>query len=191
MNETFAQATIGVSVPTPFLISTATRGFARRATMKSTDPVVEKIKSFNQLPQGWHFGDGGPIPLEVIDSALKWHCLLTEHGVTKIDASPSEFGSVLVAATLANHYTEIISEPDGKFTVTRDQRPERPTYCRGLSEAQVKALILQMAVESCNMFAGSIQASSFQNRENLGATRSRTIPAAIPQDFHWWNVAVS
>jgi len=156
-----------------------------------TDPTASKIRSFADLPKGWHLGDGGPIAKRVVDAALKWRGLLAEQGVYEADVSPSEHGSILLAAFISGKYTEIISEPNGKFTITRDQRPERPLYRSRLSEAEARNLIHQMLGEPCNTFVGFIRLSFSPNSDGLEVTLSKTTQAAIPRGSHWWNATAS
>ena len=155
------------------------------------DPIASKILAFAELPKGWHYGKGGPITQRVIDTALMWNRFLAAYGVHDVDASPSERGSILLAANIARRYTEIICEEDGTFTVTRDQRPKRPVYRSGLSKKQTRNLILQMMGEPWSTFAGSIHTSFCLNSVTSGAMPSRITQAPSHQDSPSWTVSVS
>src|ERR1700733_1572587 len=58
-----------------------------------------KIISFSNLPEGWDYGNGGPISDRTIITALEWNIILIVHGFSNINASPGSGGEIVVASS--------------------------------------------------------------------------------------------
>jgi hypothetical protein len=157
----------------------------------AADPVAVKIKSFANLPEGWHFGEGGPIKRRVIDAALMWHSFLVNAGIHRIGATPGERGTVVVASLINDKYTEIISEPNRTFTVVRDRENGRSIYRRDLTENQVKDLINQLLRGSWNMSAGFTPVNLTTILGDSVVRRSATSRVAAARDSQSLTVSVS
>ncbi len=81
-----------------------------------------KILRFTQLPNGWHFGQGGPIPLGTIRNALDVLVLGDVLGLES-NAFPSAGGEIAVAFYAPDHVFEVVVGPRGvetAFTEPRD-----------------------------------------------------------------------
>ena len=81
----------------------------------SSSPVstntLSKIRTFQNLAIGWHFGSGGPIEAEVISRAIEIHCLFLLLGMTHTNAFAGENGEVLVTAYKIHDYIGVTIEP--------------------------------------------------------------------------------
>ncbi|HLJ65092.1 MAG TPA: hypothetical protein VKT70_13345 [Stellaceae bacterium] len=106
-----------------------------------SDKVALKILSFAQLPRGWRYGAGGPIPLDMIERGLAWNIILRSYCFADIDAFAGVEGEILLTALHAPHDIEVILETDGTFTVAHDLDGRQVSYLphRGKEEVD-KAL---------------------------------------------------
>lgn len=76
-----------------------------------------KIISFGELPDGWHYGEGGPPAKETIDFAQDLYWLLLRLGYNETDAFPGIHGEVMVTGYEGARYVELIAEKDGTVSV--------------------------------------------------------------------------
>lgn len=68
-------------------------------TINSTnDPVITKLLSFQQLPDGWHYGRGVAPSLNTVMAALSAIDLLRQQGADTIEVFPDVDGEILVSA---------------------------------------------------------------------------------------------
>ena len=74
--------------------------FPQRDKLKT----VRKIERFGALSVGWHYGIGGPIDDDIIQSAKATHEFLLMLALTKTDAFPGQHGEVMVTAYHRGHY---------------------------------------------------------------------------------------
>jgi hypothetical protein len=90
--------------------------------------VEEKLNSFANLPDGWDYGEGGPIPVERIALAHVWNSFLRSRGFFDTDVSPGTDGEIAIGGRLGNHYVEIILEPDSTVSVAYDRNRKQVFY---------------------------------------------------------------
>lgn len=65
--------------------------------MASIAETIAKIRSFQTLPVGWHFGDGGPIGYDQRERAIGFVRLATKYGIRRADAFPGVEGEIGVS----------------------------------------------------------------------------------------------
>ena len=58
----------------------------------------QKLKSFEHLPEGWHYGSEGPLLPTVVARGIEWNKFFLENGFTETDAFPISTDQVLVTA---------------------------------------------------------------------------------------------
>jgi hypothetical protein len=99
--------------------------------------AAQKIDSFAHLPQGWHYGRGGPIDNAIRSQASAWNQFLMEIGVVAYtDAFPGENFITLGAGLLRSHYLEVtIKEHDNGFeySVIHSYNRQKQFYRTSLS----------------------------------------------------------
>lgn len=79
--------------------------------------TLQKLESFAALPQGWHYGRGGPISAETHQLAAQiWNDLLGA-GFTLTDAFPGSDGEVQLTAYHQDHFLSLMIEPGGETTL--------------------------------------------------------------------------
>lgn len=145
------------------------------------DPVDVKIRSFASLPVGWRYGEGGPVSMAVINSALGLRRFLSTHRASRISAVPGPGGEVVVAGGVGGHYLEMIAEADGTFTIVHDHAEADGIYEPDLSLAEAKRLALDVLRKAWIMSVGYIQTNTLANMADLPARHSETSVAA----YHW------
>jgi hypothetical protein len=93
---------------------------------ESANPAdtASKILSFEDLPIGWHYGEGGPITESVIGTALDIYWRLSSFGFEDTDAFPGTYGEIMVTAYRGHHYIELIVETDGTVSVCYERGGE-------------------------------------------------------------------
>jgi|SRR5208282_5323770 len=90
--------------------------------------TLEKIISFQNLPTGWHFGEGGPVQLPVIQRAIKLYWSIVLQGIVRTDAFAGADGEILLTAYHGDHYFGVVIEQDGKMTFRHEFKDEELKY---------------------------------------------------------------
>ena len=92
--------------------------------------IAEKIHSFADLPDGWHYGIGTGAVGAAVDAALNVNSLLVDYGARNIEVFPGVDGSVLVSGYRSRDTLEILCRPTGGLGLvyevdetTVDERP--------------------------------------------------------------------
>lgn len=87
-----------------------------------------KIKSFERLEKGWHFGEGVPPERALIDKATELENLAQDLGFARTDAFPGPNGEVRYCLYNDESYYEFTLEIDGAVTtVIENQGVESET----------------------------------------------------------------
>ena len=139
--------------------------------------VEKKISSFANLPIGWDYGSGGPIPEDAIETALAWNRFMQSRGLLETDAFPGGDGEVVIAAGYGDHYFEIIVEPDFTISLAYDCANKQMLYRSklGSADAQREFLELMGQINPWNTFAYSTPANSIGSGTGLLAQHSGTL----------------
>jgi len=109
--------------------------------------AADKIRSFEHLPLGWDYGEGGPIPSRTIRKALAWNNRLYQLGFPKTNASAGSGGQIAVAAGRHDHYVEIIVEPDDTISIAYDLRRKQVLYRLHMQDVEADKLIIEIMEE--------------------------------------------
>jgi hypothetical protein len=111
----------------PIYVTTET-GAVTYVTANEMGPVipasnrtVDKIRSFSNLPNGWHFGAGHAPSFDMIAKALAWHDKLLRLGFVTTDAFPGMGGEIMVTGYEGPHYIEILLEADSTITLAYEK----------------------------------------------------------------------
>jgi hypothetical protein len=146
------------------------------------NPVDLKIKSLAHLKDGWRYGEGGPVLQQTIETALEWRRFLTQIGAAKIEAVPGAGREIVVAAEIAGRYTETVIEPDGTFTLVREQEGQEDVYKSDLSVTEAKNFVLGVLGKAWTTFDGSIKMNFSMNMAGFLAQYSRIPEGRISQE---------
>jgi hypothetical protein len=110
-----------------------------------------KIISFSNLPEGWDYGNGGPIPDRTIIAALEWNLILVVHGFSNINAFPGSGGEIVVASSNGDHYIEVIVEADETVSLAYDFKRRQVFYRLRMDAEDAKKLVKSLAGTICNV----------------------------------------
>ena len=84
--------------------------------------VAQKIRSFAELPEGWHFGEGVGATEAAVGSALAINTLLADYRARNIEAFPCVDGGVLVHGYQGTDILEIQCDPDNKVHLVHERK---------------------------------------------------------------------
>lgn len=93
--------------------------FFRRSAER--DAVVQRIRSFADLPAGWCYGRGRAIDRAVRNDALTVNSELRRNRVGRVEVFPGADGTVLVSAVDGPYSIEVRCYGSGLFGVTIDE----------------------------------------------------------------------
>jgi len=110
-----------------------------------------KILGFTELPTGWHYGNGGPISVDVVQIALDLNAYLVSSGLINTDAFPGANGEIQLTAyhTTADgrqHFIGIMIEPTRELSLVYEingQDGRAPVEAADVEK--IKAIILEIA----------------------------------------------
>jgi len=86
-----------------------------------TDPVVERILSFGDLPRGWHYGNGRPASRVAIDFALRIIRALKDAGAETVEAFPDIEGGILISGYYNDETVDILCQADGTIDLSHEK----------------------------------------------------------------------
>jgi hypothetical protein len=129
---------------------------------KLPSKTAENIISFSLLPDGWDYGEGGPIPQLTINNALAWERFFDLKG-WDTNAGPGTDGEIAVSAKLGSSRVEVVIEPKNTLTVAYDFKGTRVSYAPRISTQEAHKRILEI-VEPWNASDSSTQRNSTENQ---------------------------
>lgn len=104
--------------------------------------TLQKIRSFQELGQGWHYGEGQGPRKEVVHLAEKVSQLLHVAFFCKIDAFPGVWGEIQVTAYLEEHFIEINILHNGSFEFLVEDRNQNELL--GFEELDFEGLMVKI-----------------------------------------------
>jgi hypothetical protein len=155
----------------------------------AASPIAQKLYSFANLPIGWDYGSGGPIPIEAISRALIWEQFLRAQGFFDNDAFPGGNGEVVISATLGDHYIEVIIEPNNTTSVAYDFQRKQIFYRLNLSFSEAMQAITEAAGRIWNASDYYISVNTIRNR---GSSLDQHLEIQKTTGFSpWWDQTAS
>jgi hypothetical protein len=115
--------------------------------------TATKILSFGQLPVGWHYGEGGPINRNIINTAIALFWQFFWPRFTDTDAFPGVDGEIMVTAYEGNHYVEVIVEADGTMSLTHEFEDEEMCALERRTPEEVSHKLAEVVGEIWNTSA--------------------------------------
>ena len=132
--------------------------------------IRERIRSFQDLPAGWHYGDGVMIPDHVRDGALKINEMFVRHCAEDIEAFPCADGGILVSGYRGKWTVDVLCRPCGMFDISLEEngilQEDRTDQNLGDLETFLKGLKWQKS------FAYSTRNYSVSTKVDLKVPRS-------------------
>lgn len=139
--------------------------------------ALVKLHEFSSLPQGWHYGRGGPITFDIIDRARAVVRRLIAVGLTFVDVFAGADGEVLVSAyhntPNKRHHVATIIEPDGSYSVSHEIDGRDLTCEESLSEHKALDAIRRAAESIWNTTGSYTRAISTIDSSGSTTWRSR------------------
>ncbi|MEB2786960.1 hypothetical protein [Algoriphagus persicinus] len=110
--------------------------------LNNLSDIIQKIHSFQELKQGWHFGEGHEPKKETIEMAEKIVQLLHVEFFCKVDAFPGIWGEIQITAYPEDFFMEInILENGAMELVVEDKDQLELMAFEGLSLETLKGKI--------------------------------------------------
>jgi len=83
--------------------------------------IRERIRSFQNLPDGWHYGEGVMIPDHVRDDALEISEMFESHEAEDIEAFPCADGGILVSGYRGKRTVDVLCRPCGMLDISMEE----------------------------------------------------------------------
>jgi hypothetical protein len=149
-----------------------------RISLAPFDVTASKIDSFSQLPQGWHFGEGGPLGLSTIQKAIKLHIKAKMCGL-QTDAFPGFNGEIQVSCYHGQETLTFTIEETGVISFLFERGTEEIEHAENLSvEWALDKITENVGTIVCDLSDSSIPTIMRRPRRDSATWRSRTQPAA-------------
>lgn len=139
--------------------------------------TAKKIRSFGALPIGWHYGQGRPLSVDVINKALAIDGYYRQLGFTTTDAFPGADGELMITAYRGPNCIETIISTDLHYSVTHERDNTEISAAQGVSEIISKRTIKQIGAEiwrSLGLLGLSTESTTTKRGRGLQGSRSRT-----------------
>lgn len=111
---------------------------------ESDTSLSAKIRSFAQLPNGWHYGEGCAATDQAVDSALDVNAQFLMHVPDAIEAFPAVDGGVMVCGYWGGHALEIVCGPNGRLDMVHERNDELAAERSDVSLEEVTAYMGEM-----------------------------------------------
>jgi hypothetical protein len=154
----------------------------------------DKIRSFANLPAGWHYGRGGAVGGDIIRIARRYLWCFLMLGFTETDAFPGAGGEIMVTAYRDGHCIQVTIEVDKTFVVTHefngDERYHESSLS-GIKASEALAAIATNVEQQCATsfwFTSSTMTTGLVN--SLISPSSHQVTGVVLQSF-WNNVALT
>ena len=83
-----------------------------------------KIRSFAQLPDGWHYGEGCAATGEAMGVAVEVDALFLMYGADAVEVFPDVDGGILVSGYRESESLEVLCGPSGRLTIVHEVEDE-------------------------------------------------------------------
>lgn len=111
--------------------------------------VLQKLKSYTELPEGWNFGSGRPSAAMAMLRALVLLGKGFGFGLDDVETFPGIDGEVQVNFYKDTASLEMIFEIDGTITVTFDEGPKSIRLGENISQEKAVKFLEEFALNKC------------------------------------------
>ena len=146
--------------------------------MPNISDTITKLKSFASLPQGWRFGEGGPISSDAITLGVNWVKYAESVGITRANAFAGPDLEIAVTFYRDDRSIEITLESDRSITFAEDCGDEQLTFVENLGLEQVINKIWAFQFPHQIFVEYSIRETTIPRAAGSLVSRSRTLPTA-------------
>ena len=145
--------------------------------------TAAKIESFRLLPKGWHYGQGGPLRVDVVNKALEIDSYYRQLGFTATDAFPGADGEIMLTTYRGSHCIETIISTDMRYSVTHERDDTELSAAPDVNEIAAKQTIRQIGAEIWRSFGLSTESTTTKGGKGSQASRSKTQRVAVFLSF--------
>lgn len=145
--------------------------------------TAAKVQSFKSLPLGWHYGQGGPLSVDVANRALQIDSYYRQLGFSTTDAFPGADGEIMLTAYRGSHCIETIISTDLRYSVTHERDDTELSAAPDVDEIAAKQTIRQIGAEIWRSFDLSMDITTTKLKRSSEASRSKTQQVAVYQSF--------
>jgi len=149
------------------------------------DVTAEKIRSFADLPAGWHFGVGRPSDIAETQRALAILDDLRSLGFTTTNAFPGQDGEIAVTVDALDNDIEIIVEVGELYTLVRDKNLIELERFERISLTDLKGLLAKISGEIWNSSVYYTQNIMMPQKIDSKALHSEILRAEAYPSFQW------
>lgn len=136
--------------------------------------TVRKLRSFEQLPVGWHYGSGGPASRTVIDAAVSLYEQMVSLGLTRTDAFPGAEGEIQVTAYHRQHFVAVTIDPHLAYTVCHEDGDVDCCEVEGGNRAEAIEQLREITREIWGSSVSSTPGIMIPTAVGLGTWHSRS-----------------
>jgi len=107
----------------------------------SQHSTIAKMLSFQQLPVGWHYGEGRPCVVVALLQALYLHRYAQILGLTETDAFPGIDGALLLTVYDGDDTLAFQCELDGSISYVLERNDLEVAETEDLTMAQARTIL--------------------------------------------------
>lgn len=108
---------------------------------KFAHPIAQKIRSFQDIPVGWCYGEGATFQPGIIDSATKLHSYALSKGFFETDAFPGVNGEIRITLYKDKYYLEFTIENNESITFAHEKDDNEVLYKENITYDDALKLI--------------------------------------------------
>ena len=129
--------------------------------------VAGTIRSFSNLPAGWHYGSGVGADPYAVDVALSITSLLIDHRARNIEAFPDLDGGILVCGYHKQDTLEILCRPGGRINYVHEINDELANERENVSQRQVEEYLGELEWRQRSSFVSYTQNITAERKDDL------------------------
>ncbi len=136
--------------------------------MPTITETIQKVHGFAKLPEGWHYGEGEPVGLEIIKQAEKFLLTAEGWGIEEANAFPGIDGQVELTLYIEDKTFAFMFELDGTISIVEETRGEivSDIYNQSYEIAEQKLWELSQRIQSIyDLFISDIGIRGTRNSE--------------------------
>lgn len=143
--------------------------------MPNLTNTIEKVRSFLELPIGWHFGEGVPARSSLATKSIYALELASEAGISRMNAFPGVEGQVQITFYHRSSVLELNLEIDGTVTVAMDEGDEQVEHRENVDWFDSLNEIKEFSERIWSSSESSIQGITIPKKEGFQAR-----PSSLP-----------
>ena len=119
--------------------------------MPNIAETIKKVRSFSELENGWHFGEGVAPSTRVQDKAIAVLHGVQMIGLSRSNAFPGVNGEIEITFYHRDSFLELTFETDGSLTIPGDEDRWPALFKEGFSIADVITKLSYCKWQSLNL----------------------------------------